>query len=436
MASSAAAGIADGIDVLLDQSLLQRQVKSPMDRWETIRTVEARSHCSHCPLRMLHETITQESRFVLLETIREFALDRLDAAGELDAMRRRHATYFVQWAVQVETELHGPDQVFWLASLELNNENLRTALQWLRADRQAELSALLACALGVYWQRHGHYSEGRAWLRQVLALFEEAPVSELLRARTLHAAATLAYRQGDWMAAQQWLAECRRFYAACNDGLGMAHTLFALGWIAIDHADWDGSLHLNGASLALARQAGDTLAVFRALTNLGWTHLCIGQVAAASPLFDEALGSAQRVGHTRGIAVTLANLAWIAHYQGDLRQTAALAQQSLRLCCQLGESELEAECLDLLAIAAVAKGQVRRAAQLSGAAAQRREALGIVRQATHHAAVAHAAAMTAARAQVGEAEFDAAWRQGRSLRVDALLVFALGCGRLETTIAP
>jgi hypothetical protein len=92
--------------------------------------------------------------------------------------------------------------------------------------------------------------------------------------------------------------------------------------------------------------------------------------------------------------------------------------------------------LDLLAIAAVAKGQVRRAAQLSGAAAQRREALGIVRQATHHAAVAHAAAMTAARAQVGEAEFDAAWRQGRSLRVDALLVFALGCGRLETTIAP
>jgi hypothetical protein len=155
----------------------------------------------------------------------------------------------------------------------------------------------------------------------------------------------------------------------------------------------------------------------------------MGQNTAAGPLFDEAYGCAQRVGHTRGIAVSLANLAWIAHYQGDTRQTAGLAQQSLRLCCQLGESELEAECLELLAIAAVAKGQARRAAQLSGAAEHLRASLHIVRPPTHHAAVAHAAAVADMRAQLDATELVAAWRRGSSLRAEARLIFALGCGR-------
>jgi predicted ATPase/DNA-binding XRE family transcriptional regulator len=429
MGNSITAELADGIDVLLDQSLLQCEAKSRTGLRDTTGAAEARSGCTHCPLRVLHDTIAQESRFTLLETIREFALDRLAAAGELTAVRRRHALYFVGWAEQADRELCGPDQVFWLASLERNNENLRAALHWLLTNRQGELCARLACALGVYWQRHGHYSEGRAWLRQVLALLDDPPVPELLRARTLQTAATLAYRQGDWEVAQQWLAECRQCYADHDDRGATAHALFDLGWIAIDRADWDESLRLNSASLALAREAGDPLAVYKALTNLGWTHLCMGQNTAAGPLFDEAYGCAQRVGHTRGIAVSLANLAWIAHYQGDMRQTAALAQESLRLCCQLGESELEAECLELLAIAAVAKGQTRRAAQLSGAAEHLRASLHIVRPPTHHAAVAHTAAVADMRTQLGEAELMAAWRQGSSLRTEELLVFVLGCGR-------
>jgi len=424
--------VADSVDVLLDQSLLVRETTKDLRTAGPAPAAGSGQHCVHCPLRLLVETAALESRFAMLETIHEFALDRLVEVHDLASVRRRHAEYFVAWAEQAERELDGPDQVFWLASLERNSDNLRTALSTLVSGCQAAPAARLVCALGEFWQRHGHYREGRQWLQQVLALLDNRPVSGTLQARTLQTAATMAYRQGDWPAAQQWLAQSLALYQEVCDQLGTARILFDLGWIAIDQADWAEGIRLNQASLALARETGDALSIYRALTNLGWTQLCAGQYAAAVPIFDEALGNARRVGHVRGVAVTLANLAWIAHYQGDTRQTEALAQESLRLCCQLSEGELQAECLELLAIAATEKGEAQRAVQLSAAAEQLHAALHILRPTTHHATVAHAAALATMRRQLSEAEFAAAWHRGRSLRMEALMVFALRCGGAAT----
>ncbi len=433
--------IAGGIHALLDQSLLVREGTEPVFRnaegevegRQPLSTAgggaAGRAYCPRCPVQSLREVTQSASRFSMLETIREFALDRLDASGELAITRQRHAEYFVAWAEQAEVQLQGPEQVFWLAGLERNIDNLRAALTWLLAGRQALLAAAMACALGAFWQRHGHYSEGRRWLQQVLELMRTVPVPRALRARTLQSVATLAYRQGDWQAARAWLDESLAIFQLDADPLGAARVLFDLGWIAIDQADWAAASRLNQESLALARAAGDSVSVYRALTNLGWTLLCAGEREAAAPLFAEAHALARQAGHIRGVAVSLANLAWISLYRGEDVRTVALAEESLRLCCQLGEQELLAECLELLAIAAVHAGDARRAAKLSGAAEALRAALHIIRPDTQHAAVAHAGAVAAMREQLAAADLEAAWQRGRGLRVEAAVIFALGCGR-------
>lgn len=396
---------------------------------ETVIADAGTRHCLSCPMQSLREAADAESRFSMLETIREFALERLAEANALTALRQRHAEYFVAWAEEAAEQLNGPRQVFWLASLERNIDNLRAGLTWLLSVQQTALAARMVCALGMFWQRHGHYSEGRRWFGQVIELLPHHRVPNKLAARTLQSAATLAYRQGDWQVAQEWLTESLTIYRACQDRLGTARVLFDFGWIAIDQANWSEALHLNQESLSLARAAGDSIAIYRALTNIGWTHLCAGERETAAPCFAEAHTLAQQTGHTKGMAVSLANLGWVDLYRGHADHASTLAGQSLRLCCQLGEREMMAECLELLSIAALQAGDPRRAALLSGGSEALREALHILRPATQHAALAHAAAVMAMHQQLSSDEFAAAWRAGRNLRIEAMMVLALGCNR-------
>jgi predicted ATPase len=361
-AALTAEDIIGGVEALLDQSLLQRASAQAGDR------VCSRGCCGACPKRLLGTAIQSESRFTMLETIREFALKQLEANAELSLAQRRHAEYFTSWAEQAAEHLHGPEQAIWLARLEDQLGNLRAALAWLLEAGDVELAARLACALGIFWQRRGHYSEGRRWLQQVLAQMAhfEAPV--ILRARTLQSAAVLAYRKGDPLIAEGWLAESQNLFREVSDQVGLARVLFDLGWIAIDRSDWATATNLNRQSLAMARASNDLCAIYRALTNLGWTHLNMDEKNAAAAFFEEAYALARRIGHTKGVAVSLANLGWIALCQGDLARCVSLAQESLRLCHLLGEREVLAENLEILAAAAIIEGDAFRASQLSSGA--------------------------------------------------------------------
>lgn len=417
-----AADIAGSIDALLDQSLLVRKGE------EVAASFAPLGRCGRCPLRALQEARQAESRFAMLEIIREFALEQLQASGQLAAMQCRHAAYFAAWAEQAEAQMHGPDQATWLARLEQEAGNLRAALTTLLATSQVAAAAGMVCSLGAFWQRHGHYSEGRRWSEQVLAQMAQTPVADALRARTLQTAATLAYRQGAWQTARQWLAESLALFRSIPDPPGIARVLFDLGWIAIDQADWAEAARLNQESLALARAAGDPCAIYRALTNLGWTQLSVGQRDTAAALFGEAFELASGIGHAKGMAVSLANLGWIALYRGDTAAAVAAAQDSLRLCCLLGEREVMAECLEILAIAAVAEGDAQRAAQLSGAAEAIWQALHVAHPSTQHSAQMHGQALAAMRCQLIETTFESTWRRGWTMSLDEMAAFALGCG--------
>jgi predicted ATPase/transcriptional regulator with XRE-family HTH domain len=414
-------GIAGSIYTLLDQSLLVRGGKEASGCFTTTGC------CGGCPLRALQEAAEAESRFSMLEIIREFALGQLHDSGELATMQRRHAEHFAAWAQQAEAQLEGPDQAAWLARLEQEADNLRAALATLLANGPLASAAGMACALGAFWQRHGHYSEGRRWLEQVLAQMVREPVPGWVRARVLQTAASLAYRQGDWQTAQQWLDESLALYQATADRAGVARVLFDLGWIAIDQTDWAEAARLNQESLAIARDVGDPCAIYRALTNLGWTRLSVGAWDAAAGLFDEAYALAQHAGHVKGVAVSLANQGWVALHQREVARAASLARHSLRVCHLLGEREVLAECLEILAAAASLAGDAGRALELSGAASALWEVLHVTRPPTRHAAACQGETRTAPH-RLAEDAFDAAVRQGRAMNLDAMVAFALDCG--------
>jgi predicted ATPase len=390
-------GAVDGLAALLNQSLLLRQE--------------------------IGGVIATESRFRMLETIQEFALERLRASSELELVLQRHAEYFAAWAEQAETHLYGPDQAAWLTRMEHDADNLRSALTRLLTAGQIEMAARMARALGVFWRRHGHYSEGRKLLEQVLSPAASTRLPDILRARALQSAGSLAYHQGDWPTAKGWLEESLALFRSCADRSGIARVLFDLGWIAIDQGDWQDAVRLNQGSLALAREVGDPWATYRALTNLGWTQLCTGDQETAAQFFQEAHQLAECVGHTKGVAVSLANLSWIALYQGDILRTVALATESLRLCHLLGEKEVIAECLEILAIAAVEERDVERGARLSGAAQALWDALHVTRSPAQHSAAAHAAAVATMRQQLPEAVLASFWLQGQAMGLDSIAAF-------------
>lgn len=417
-----AAEVIGGIQALYDQSLLVRRGT------EAAASFTAAGCCGRCPLRTLHETAAAESRFAMLEIIREFALAQLRTSGELGPFQRRHALYFADWAAQAEAALNGPDQAIWLARLEQEADNLRTALAWLLANGLLPAAAGMACALGAFWRRRGHYSEGRHWLEQVLAQMAQTPAPGALRARVLRTVASLAYRQGDWCTAQAWLNESLALYRACADRLGMACVLFDLGWIAVDNTAWGEAAQLNEESLALAREAEDLCAMYQALTNLGWVRMSVGQWKSAAALFEEAYALANRAGHIKGIAVSLANLGWVALHTGDTGRAAALGRDSVRLCHLLGEREVLAECLEILAGAAAGEDDLGRAAELYGMAASLWNALHVTHSPLQISARLHrrvtAAQPTPSNGSVGEA----AGQHGCALSLDAVIAYALDCG--------
>lgn len=418
---SPAVAVDQCIDSLLCHSLLVR------NGVHTAASLALAECCGKCPLRALRESVQAETRYAMLGIIREFALARLEESGELNAVQRRHAHYFAGWAKQAEARLNGPDQATWLTRLELEIENLRAALSHLLATDDVAAAAGMACSLAAFWQRHGHYSEGRRWLEQILERMPPSAAPDPLRARTLQAVATLAYRQGDWPTAQRWLDESLAHYRTLNDRAGMARVLFDLGWIAVDKAEWAEAARLNRESLALARELDDPHAAYQALTNLGWAQLCFDAWDQAAAHFDEAFQLAQGMGHSKGIAVSLANLGWIALHRREASRAIALAQHSLRVCYSLGERELVAECLDIQARAAAIEGNAPLALELEGAAEALWNTLSVNRPPTLHVA-ASGRPLETATPPAGGRVADLAWLQGRPASLDAVVASALGCG--------
>ncbi len=347
-----------------------------------------------------------EPRFRLLETIREYGLERLAASGEEEATRRAHAAHYLTLAHAAKPRLFGPEQVRWLEALEREHDNLRVALAGARERGDTIQGARLAGALWRFWYIRCHLAEGRGWLQEVVALSARAGTAQADRVDALVGLAIIAYVQTDYDCAAAAAEESVFLTRALDDRPNLALSLNILAGVAryrslfaraaalgeecvaltrsledhwflalslsnlADVARFQGAYERAAAlcdeSLTLARGLGDRWGVAQALLGLGRIARDRGEADRATALLEEGLATVRALGHTRDIALALAGLGDVARSRGDIDRAMALCEESLTLLRPLGDQIRVAEALTALGRARHIQGDDARAALLHG----------------------------------------------------------------------
>ncbi len=362
-----------------------------------------------------------EPRFGMLETIREYALERLAESGDEEESRRRHAGYYLALAEAAEPELTGPTQGMWLERLEDEGDNLRAALRWARESEEIETGLRLAGALWRFWYTRGYQREGRGWLEGLLALAVTGPdgPSMVAQAKALNAAGVLAYYQGDCVQAIALHEESLALRRELADKQAIASSLHNLASNVALCGDHERAVELYEESLALSRDLGAKLAIAATLSNLGDIAREQGAYGRATALSEESLALMRELGDTWGIALLLTNLGRLACEQRDYRRAAGLYAESLALYRRLGDKSEVIACLQDVADLIYRQGQAEQAARLYGAVAAGRDANGHALSPIDQARFERDVAVI--RAALGVDSFAGAWMEGRALPLEQIV---------------
>jgi non-specific serine/threonine protein kinase len=366
-----------------------------------------------------------EARYRLLETVRQYGWERLRAAGEAAAVQRQHAAYFLALAEEAAPALSSPEPLAWLGRLEQEHDNLRAALRCLLDDGDAAGALRLGAALWPFWYARGYLREGRRWLEAVLApAAAQGPELRPPRARVLTGAGRLAFSQAEYQLATALLEEALALGREVGDQRQVATTLYHLGAVATNQADYPRASRWLEESLALGRASGDKRGVAFTLNGLGFLRSFEHRFAEARALLNESLALNEELGDERRAAYTLDSLGWLEFTRGDMAAAENYFARSLGLPQGGGDTFCVAAALEGLGRAAAGQARAVRAARLLGAAAALRETAGIGPPPVWESG--YEAMLAAARAQLGEAAFDAAHAEGRCLPLAAAIAEALG----------
>ena len=371
-----------------------------------------------------------EPRFAMLETIREYAAERLDVSGDAETVRRRHARYYLSLAQQAAPELLGPRQGAWLERLEREHDNLRAALGWAIERDEAELGLQLAAPLWRFWELRGHLREGQDWLDRALARWPAAPAQA--RADALNSAGNLANVRGDYERAEARYEEALSLRRELSDRRQIADYLHNLAIVVLQRRDFERAEALLEESLETYRELGYEHGM--ALSLIVWGVLCRnrGDPEQARAYYQESLALFRGLGDSSHIALVLNNLARIERDQEAWQPAVALCAESLAIYRELGDRHGLATVLSNIAVIAQRRGAWEQAARLHGAAEAITEAVGSlgltlspIEQAAYEAAVA------ATRAELGERAFEAGMAAGRAMPPEQAAEAVLAAGAVE-----
>jgi predicted ATPase len=365
-----------------------------------------------------------ETRFHLLEIIREYGTERLRQANEDTTVLTRHLEWALVLGEQAEAGSYGPDHAHWLGRLQTEQDNLRAALDW--SSRQgatdpaaAEIGLRLAVALWRFWEIRGLLSEGRAVVAKLLPL---APERSPARIRATALAAFLAMLQGDMVQARVLAEQALTPARELGDPLALIFLSAALVNSSRDREELERAVALVRECRAVSRTAGSWFGEATAVFFLGQVALAAGDYRQAEALYLESLALARVTGDRWAIAHPVARLGHLALLRGDYEQATALCRDSLAARRELEHARGIPEVVAELGWIAAARGQAARAAQLLGAADALRERAGTVVLPAFQPE--HDRAVQAARATLGEASFAAAWASGRT-RPERTIEYAL-----------
>jgi non-specific serine/threonine protein kinase len=404
------------------------------------------------------------TRYRLLETVRRYAREWLHQRGEEMHWLDRHLAYFVALAEEAEPSLNGGrDQQAWLGRIEMEHDNVRSALARSGTRPAEAVSGLrLAAALWRFWWMRGYLREGRTWLESMLAAVPacDAPA---VRAKAFNGAGVLSWLQGDFSAARSYHEASLGLRRELDDRRGIAASLNNLAILDSDQGDHAVARTRHEESLSIWRGLGEKRGVANTLSNLANLARDAGDLREARVLHEECLATRRELGDRHGIATSLLNLAVVARDQGDYAGAVALGEESLAIsrdmqerrniaaslghlgvvacerddfgsgrtlllesvavCRAIGDRYVLAESLQGVAYA-FAHDRPARAATIFGAAERLREAIGSPRKPKD--IPRHQRQVAAARAALGDdAAFDRAWHEGCAMDLDASVRYAL-----------
>jgi predicted ATPase/DNA-binding SARP family transcriptional activator len=294
------------------------------------------------------------ARYRLLETVRQYAWERMREREEEGSIGGRHRDYFLALAEEIQPKLSGADQAHWLKVLDNEHDNLRQAIAFsLEEPEGAEAGLRLGAALWLFWDVRSYFREGRAYLGEVLGR-EGASGPTRERAKALHGAGVLAYGEADYAAARALFKESLAIRWELGDKHGIAQSLDSLG-IVTQNQDYATARMLFEQSLAIRREAGDKHGIAQSLFNLGGVAHIQSDIVRARTLFEECLAIRRELGDKHGIAQSLNVLGVLTQQQGDYAAARKLHEQCLTIARELGDRRDIARSLVFLGLVARAQ---------------------------------------------------------------------------------
>ena len=297
----------------------------------------------------------------MLETIREYARERLAESASVETVRRRHARFYLQLAEEAEPALRGPEQLRWLERLDPERDNLRAALRWATETGETEVGLRSGAALWRYWQLRGFETEGRDTLERLLA---QGSGSRLARAMAQSRVASLAYMQGDLPALRRFGEQCLPVLRELGTDQEVALILGILGQSVLAQGEAERARTLTVEGLGLARRSGDLWTEAMLLANAGVALAALGELDQAERMLEESVRGARRVGNIRGIGNWLRCLGGVAVARGDYERARPLFEESVAILRTLGDSLSISQTLAHLALVAAETGDSGLARQL------------------------------------------------------------------------
>jgi len=402
-----------------------------------------------------------EPRFTMLETIREYAVERLLESGEQSATRRAHAAYSLVLGEEGNPELNPDDRARWLSQCDVEIDNFRCALDWLIQAQDLDWALRLSMSLFRFWDMREHLTEGRMRLEAVLRLAGNQHARE--RARVSHFLGAITTTQGDYLAAEDYLKQSLSLYEELGDDSGIAASLNALAVSARDRGDYASAQSNFERSLACWRLLSDRLAVARCLHNLAnvvrvrgdfaraqwalreateifeelgdrsgaaWSinqqgdiARAQGDVTAARRLYERALSVFRGAEDPWGSARSLTDLAYIDCERGEHAAAHAACREALQIFAGLGNRRGIARALEGSACLATAQGRAERALKLAAAATQLRHLISAPLHWAEHSKLDQT--LLPAWKSLSEEEGRSAWEKGAAMSMETAIQYSL-----------
>ncbi len=363
-----------------------------------------------------------EPRFTMLETIRDYALERLAEEGDGEVLRQRHAAHYLELVEQVNREIYGPDQHAWLDRLQEEYDNLRAALAWALEQQDPTPLLRLSATLGRFWHFSGYLGEGRHWLDLALekGLSQQPPT---WRAQALTEAGGLAYDHIDYARSRALLEEALPMWQKLGDRAGLADVSHRLGSLATYEGRMEEAQHYLEQALALWQETNMPDRIPSTVNNLGLLAMYQGDLERAMSLHEQSLALFRQQGNRYGEVSSLLLLGYEALQLDKIDQAAARCREALALLGQQRDVTRVIEGLEIYAGVLVAQGAMLKAVQLCTAAERMREQFEIPRPPVDQPLIDQI--FSRAQAQEGKAAVDAARAQGQAMTTEEVVRYAL-----------